>query len=447
MTRVRFAPSPTGRLHLGNARGALINWLYARQTKGVFLLRLDDTDRERSTAEFAAGIEQDMRWLGLEWDEFKRQSDRMDRYALAAEGLKARGLLYPCYETPAELEAKRARALAAHKPPIYDRASLNLSDEQRAAFEAEGRKPHWRFKLPASKLAWTDLIRGPVEFDGAMISDPVLVRADGTPVYTLASVVDDIELGITHVIRGEDHVANTAVQIALLMALGGDVGQIAFAHFTLLTDAGGGKLSKRLESLALVGLRAEGIEPMAINSLLARLGTSEAVEPAQRLDDLVAGFGFAKFSRAAPKLDTDDLRRLNAKLLHGLDHAAISARLAARGLSPVTPALWEVIRGNIATLDDVGTWRQVALGPLAPVLEDAAFAAQAAEALPPEPWDAATWGAWTKAVGTTTGRKGRALYHPLRLALTAREDGPELKALLPLIGHARATARLRGKTA
>jgi glutamyl-tRNA synthetase len=447
VTRVRFAPSPTGRLHLGSVRGALVNWLFARATGGRFVLRLDDTDPERSTEEFAQSIRDDLTWLGLGWDEYVRQSDRFDSYYAAIERLKEAGRLYPCYETPEELEQKRFRQVAAGDLQVYDRASLRLSEAQKRGFEAEGRKPHWRFMLEYKPVTWHDLIRGAVAFEGQKLSDPVLLRADATPIYTLASVVDDIELGITHVIRGEDHVANTAVQIQLLEALGRDPSSIAFGHFTLFTDAGGHKLSKRLGSLSVAAMREEGIEPMAINALLARLGTSDPVEPIASLEDLVRTFDLAKFSRAAPKLDIDELKRLNARLIHAMPFAAAAERLKEHGLSDVDEALWDAARPNLATIPEIAVWRDICRSRITPRIDDGDFAAAAAKLLPPEPWDAGTWHAWTRAVGAATGRKGRELYRPLRLALTGREDGPELKILLPLLGRARSEARLLGGTA
>ncbi|HEX6979979.1 MAG TPA: glutamate--tRNA ligase [Alphaproteobacteria bacterium] len=446
-TTVRFAPSPTGRLHLGNARGAVINWLFARRHGGRLILRLDDTDRERSTEAFARGIEEDLLWLGLSWDLFARQSDRLVRYADAVERLKAAGRLYPCYETPEELERRRFRQVAGGGVQVYDRAALRLSEAQKKAYEAEGRKPYWRFLLETTEVAWTDAIRGPVSFHGAKLSDPVLVRADGTPLYTLSSVVDDIEMGVTHVIRGEDHVTNTAVQIQLFAALGHDPRQVTFAHFPLFTDVGGHNLSKRLGSLSIAALREEGIEPMAINSLVARLGTSDPIEPKQHLQELIDEFDLSKFSRASPKLDPMELRRLNARLLHEMPFDMVRDRLARQGLDGVDEAFWMAVRPNITTLGELRDWWNVCRGDVSPVITDPDFVRSAADLLPAEPWDEGTWGAWTKSVGAATGRKGRDLFMPLRLALTAREHGPEMKTLLPMIGRARAIARLTGKTA
>ena len=436
---LRFAPSPTGRLHLGNLRTALINWLYARAQGGTLLLRIDDTDLDRSTAEYAAAIESDLAWLGLDWDRFARQSDRFDRYAAASERLKAAGRLYPCFETPEELDLKRKLALARHLPPIYDRAALKLSPDDIARRIAAGEPPVWRFKLDPGRIQWDDLMRGPVELDAEKLSDPVLVRGDGGPLYTLSSVVDDVELGITHIIRGEDHVTNTAVQIQLIEALSGTVP--VFGHFSLIADAEGGKLSKRAGALSLHELRGEGIEPMAVLSLLAKLGTSDPIEVRADKAALIAEFDIAKFSRNRPKLDPDELWHLNARLLHTLPYAAVAERLP----EGADEAFWLAIRGNIDRVGEAGPWLQVCRGLIEPVTEDPEFLAQAAALLPPAPLDETSWSAWTGSVKSATGRKGRALFHPLRLALTGRENGPELAKLLPLIGRERVLARLEGR--
>ena len=443
---VRFAPSPTGLLHVGNVRLALVNWLFARKAGGSFLLRMDDTDEERSKPEYAEGIERDLTWLGLTWDRFARESDRYPRYDEVAEALKASGRLYPCYETPEELNLKRASLVSQGRPPIYDRAALRLTDDDRARLESEGRRPHWRFKLDHTPVDWTDLVRGPVHFEGSALSDPVLIREDGRPLYTLTSVVDDGDLAITHVIRGEDHVANTAVQIQIFQAIGAPVP--TFAHLPLLTDAGGQGLSKRLGSLSVASLRAEeGIEPMALASLLAKLGTSDPIEARLTLDELVAEFDIAKVSRATPKFDPEELARLNARILHLLPFERVRGELAALGLTDADPAFWDAVRPNLARLADARDWWAVTHAPVTPVLDDAGFLAEAAELLPAEPWDLATWGAWTNAVKGKTGRKGKDLFLPLRRALTGRDHGPELKNLLPLIGRDRALKRLAGETA
>lgn len=442
---VRFAPSPTGLLHVGNARVALINWLFAKAHGGYFLLRYDDTDLARSTKAFEEGIGRDLAWLGLEWDKKAWQSKRLDKYQAAADKLRADGRLYACWETPEELDYKRKRQLARGLPPVYDRAGLHLPAAERAKYEAEGRKPHWRFKLDHKDVRWDDLVRGDSHVNCASLSDPVLIRADGTFLYTLPSVVDDIEFAVSHIIRGEDHVTNSAPQIQLFKALGAE--PPAFAHLPLLTDISGAGLSKRLGSLSLADLRDQGVEAMAVNSLLAKLGTSDAIELRTTLDQLVDEFDIEHFSRATPKFDPAELANLNARLLHVLPFDHVAPRLAALGLDGAGPAFWDAVKANLSSIADAAAWWPVVAGPIQPVVEDAAFLAQAAQLLPEGGWDQATWGAWTNAVKQATGRKGRELFHPLRLALTGRENGPELKLLLPLIGRDKALARLSGQPA
>ena len=447
MTEVllRFAPSPTGHLHVGNARVALINWLFARQSGGRYLLRMDDTDTERSRADFAEAIEKDLLWLGLDWDFQVRQSDRMERYEAAAERLRQAGRLYPCYETDEELSLKRKLQMKQGRPPIYDRAALALGEDDRARLEQEGRVPHWRFLLEDRPIAWNDLVRGEVRFSGNHLSDPVLIRADGRPLYTLSSVIDDMELDVSHVIRGEDHVANTAVQIQLLEALGGTAPE--FAHLPLLTDPQGKGLSKRLGALSLRQLRDRDIEPMTINSYLARLGTPDPVEVCRDLDELLGGFDIARFGRATPKFDPDELVHLNAGVIHRMEYSDVAARLEALGLAEADEAFWLAVRPNLERLSDAVEWYRICNGRVEPDIDEPDYCRQAAELLPEEPWDGQTWGNWTARVAGATGRKGKALFRPLRRALTGSSSGPELGALLPLIGRRRAEARLMGKTA
>ena len=441
---VRFAPSPTGRLHAGNIRTALINFMFAQKMSGDFILRLDDTDQERSTEEFAEGIREDLRWLGLNWDRQISQFDRLLRYVGVSENLKEMGRLYPAYETPEELDLKRKRQLARGKPPVYDRAALELSDAERAAFEAEGRKPHWRFKLDPVGVVWDDLGRGRQHVDAASLSDPVLIRGDGTYLYTLPSVVDDIDLGVTHIIRGEDHVANTAPQLQLFEALSAK--PPAFGHHNLLVGPEGQALSKRDGSLSIEGLREEGLEALSVASYAATIGTSDPVAPHMSFDELVQAFAFSKLSRSPARFDPRDLRLLNAKLLHMLPFAAVAERLKAMDVGG-GEAFWEAVRGNLEVLTDTKLWWRVVEGPLAPVIDNGDLCLAAAKLLPPEPWNEETWPAWSSAVKAETGAKGKALFQPLRLALTGEQHGPELKALLPLIGRERAQARLEGKTA
>ncbi len=443
--RVRFAPSPTGRLHVGNIYIALHNWLFARKAGGEFLLRLDDTDLERSTEDFANGIKADLEWLGLSWNLFDRQSVRLAIYDAAADKLRASGRLYPCYETAEELSLKRKIQLGQGKPPIYDRAALKLSDADRAKLAAQGLKPHWRFKLEPSDVRWEDLVRGSQHVDETSQSDPVLVRESGTYLYTFTSVVDDIAFGISHIIRGSDHVTNTATQIQIFEALGAKAP--VFAHLPLLVDAAGEGLSKRLGSLSIGQLRDDGLEPMSINAYLARIGTGDAVSPARRLDDLVAAHDLAKFGKSSPRFDPEELRHLNAKLLHHLPFEEARGHLAALGLGHIDAAVWDAARANVEKVEDVAAWQAVVKGPIQPQIADAGFAAQAAELLPPEPWTVETWAAWTNAVKNATGRKGKELFMPLRQALTAADHGPELKLLLPLIGRERELKRLRGEAA
>jgi glutamyl-tRNA synthetase len=422
-------------------RTALFNWLFAKRQGGTFILRLDDTDRARSKPEYEAAIERDLKWLGLDWALKERQSERLAHYDAARDKLIAAGRLYACYETPEELDFKRKRLLAQSRPPVYDRAALRLSDADRARLEGEGRRPHWRFKLAPEEVRWNDLVRGPQHIDEASQSDPVLVRADGSYLYSFTSVVDDIAFAITHVIRGEDHVTNSAAQIQMFRALGATVP--AFAHLPLLVDAAGGGLSKRAGSLSIGELRDRGIEALAVSALLARLGTADPVEPVTSLEVLVATVDFGRVGRAAARFSEEELSHLSARTLHFLPYAAVRDRLPAT----VGEALWLAVRGNLSTLADAADWAEIVGGALTPTLEDPAFLEEAATRLPAEPWTEATWKEWTSAVSAATQRKGRALFHPLRLALTARETGPEMAKLLPLIGRAKAAARLSGLTA
>jgi glutamyl-tRNA synthetase len=439
-TVVRFAPSPTGLLHVGNARTALLNGLFALATGGRFILRFDDTDAGRSRVEYADATEADLRWLGLDWAERNRQSQRLDRYGRVFAELRAAGRVYPCYETPEELEFKRRRQRARDLPPIYDRHALSLSAADRRTLEAAGRQPHWRFRLDDEATGWQDVVRGPVQFQAQHLSDPVVVRADGTFLYLLPSVIDDMDLGITHVIRGEDHVPNTPAQIQMCRAIGGT--PPAFAHVPLMTDIAGRGLSKRLGSLTLRALADDGIEPMALAAYLASLGTGEPLAAAPSLAVLARDFDLCRYGRGTPKFDLAQLQAANQRLLHDLPLAAVAPRLRALGLGGADAAFWEAVRPNLSRLADARRWHDVCFGAIEPVIVDAAFIGQAAAALPAEPWNAATWAAWTRAVGTVTGRRGRDLYQPLRLALTGLAHGPELKALLPLIGRARALDRL-----
>jgi glutamyl-tRNA synthetase len=439
--RLRFAPSPTGRLHVGNIRTALLNWLFARRHGGEMLLRIDDTDTERSTKAFEEGIKADLSWLGLDWDLLDNQSARFAHYDAAAATLKAAGLLYPCYETEDELERKRRIAQARGRPPVYDRAALALTAEERAALEAEGRMPHWRFKLSGARIEFDDLVRGRQSIDTASLSDPVLIRADGAYLYTLPSVVDDIDYAVTHIVRGEDHVTNTGVQVEIFHALG--AAMPIFGHFPLLVGADGEALSKRLGSLSAEQLRAQGLEPIAILSHLAKLGTSDPVEAKPDFATLVEEFSFDKIGRAPARFDPDELKRVNAAVLHHMPYDAAKPKLADLD-ADLGEAFWLAARANLSVMPDVTALAQIVTGPVQPVIADSAFAAAAAECLPPGPYGPESWSAFVDAVKARTGAKGKALFMPLRQALTGLDHGPEMAPLFALIGPDKARARLSG---
>ncbi len=448
---VRFAPSPTGYIHIGNLRVVLFNWLLAKKSQGQFVLRFDDTDKIRSEQKFADATIEDLAWLSIVPDRIAYQSHRSDKYDALAEKLKSDGLLYACYETADELDRKRKRLRARGRPPVYDRTGYYLTAEERADLEAEGRRPHWRFLLPnfqdnprqmqKTDVAWDDLCRGHQTVDLSSMSDPVLIREDGSYLYTLPSIIDDIDMGVTHVVRGEDHVANTGVQIAIFKALGGQVP--TFAHHNLLVGGDGAGLSKRHESLSLRGLREDGYEPLAVAALSALIGTSNPVEPISSLSDLVDTFEFGKVSRAPARFDPSDLEALNAKTLHNLPYSDVRERLAALNADGGED-FWNSARENLEKFADVETWMRIVNGPVAPVIEDEDrdFVRAASGLLPPEPWSEETWKEWTDRVKAATGRKGRILFMPLRKALTGMDHGPELKRLLPLIGRQNSLDRL-----
>jgi glutamyl-tRNA synthetase len=445
--KVRFAPSPTGRLHVGNVRAALFNWLFAKKQGGSFLLRSDDTDEARSTKDYEDGIIEDLGWLGISHDEFFRQSERFAEYDAVRDYLIAEGLLYPCYESAEDLDRKRKLQRARSLPPVYDRAALGLSDEERAALKAEGRKPHWRFKLSQKPVRWDDLIRGEVVVDSSAVSDPVLIREDGGYLYTLPSCVDDVDAGISHVVRGEDHVTNTATQTELFEAIIRFRGKGAiptFAHHSLLIGADGQSLSKRLGSLSIAAMREEGLEPEAITSLLARLGTSDPVEPKLNISMLVEGFSFDRMGRAPARFDMAELEGLNAKILHEMPWQRVAERVEAMGGNE---ALWQAVHGNINKLGDIADWVAVVSGEIDPVIENEAVTKAAAEALPEGDISADDWGGIIEKVKAATGAKGKNLFMPLRLALTGKAHGPEMGAMLALIGREKAKARLLGQKA
>ena len=437
--KLRFAPSPTGYLHVGNARVALANWLVARKSGGTFVLRFDDTDTERSKPEYATAIEEDLRWLGLDWDESFAQTERLEAYEAAAARLKADGRLYPCLESEEELRFKREQRQRQGRPPVYDRAALQMTAEQLERAIANGKKPYWRFKLSPRTVEWQDHVLGHRAVKLPPISDPVLIRADGSFLYTFTSVVDDLDTAITGVIRGEDHVTNTGVQIDIMEALGMRPGRIDFAHLPLLTDADGSQLSKRIGSMGLRQLRRDGIEPAALAGYLAALGSSQDPVPGMPAA-LLEGFSLEKLSRSSARFDPTQLLALNRRYLHGLSFEQVKAQLP----EGADEAFWLAVRGNLDLMSEARDWHDIATGApeIPPQPDQAEFLRAAMAALPPAPWDETTWSAWTRALGAASGRKGKALFLPLRLALTGEEHGPELKLFLPLIGRERAEQRL-----
>jgi len=438
-TVTRFAPSPTGYIHVGNLRTALMNYLIARKTGGTFILRIDDTDQERSKQEYVDALKADLEWLGIAWDREERQSLRLDRYAEAADQLRAEGKLYECFESPTELDLKRKKQLNMHKPPVYDRAALALSDEQKAALRAEGREGYWRFLLDQERIEWTDGIIGPISIDAASVSDPVLIKAGGQVLYTFASSVDDTDMGVTHIVRGADHVTNTATQIQIIRAIGGT--PPAFAHHSLLTGPGGEELSKRLGALSIRDLRANGIAPEALLSMMARLGSSQPVELRMSIDEIAEGFDLSQFGAAPTKFDADDLIPLTRARNQQLPFTAVAAQIADLGIpADQAEAFWAVASKNIDKLSDLGHWADLCLNGAEPVIdaEDADFIAAAMALLPAPPFTPATWGEWTAAVKEATGRKGKGLFMPLRKALTGQAHGPEMAELMPLLHKIRA---------
>lgn len=443
---IRFAPSPTGWLHIGNIRTALMNWIFARKEGGVFWLRMDDTDLERSKPEYVEGIKQDLHWLGLDWDKYTAQSERFHLYKEAVEELKKQGRLYPCYETQEELDFARKMQMARGKPPIYDRSALNLTPEEISKFESENRKPHWRFKLNDVPVSWDDVSRGTITFNDIAFSDPVLVREDGVPVYTLASVVDDIDLKITHIIRGEDHITNTAVQIQIFEALGKDMKDLKFGHLQLITDISGHGFSKREGSLSIRSLREQGVEPLAICAMLAKMGTSDSIEPKHSLEQLVEEFDFSKFGKSSPKFDLHDLEMISRKTLHLLSYDEVKARLESSHIS-LTPEVWNVCGGNIDRLEDLRYWQSILVETtevnFTPFGDHDRDVLNAAIDTMPNDFGEDTWQDWSKAITSITNIKGKPLFMTLRLALTGRDKGPEMKDFIRLLTRNMVMLRLQ----
>ena len=436
--KVRFAPSPTGFMHIGNTRTALFNYLLAKKLGGKFMLRIDDTDFARSKKEYEDAMRESLQWLGFKWDEEARQSARFARYDALRDELMQKGRIYACYDTPEELQIKRKRAMAKGQAPIYDRQALHYTAEDIARFEAEGRKPHYRFKLLPGTIEWNDIVRGHCQYEAEKLSDPIIIREDGSYLYHFPSCVDDSDFGITHIVRGEDHVTNTAAQIQMFEAIGGKVP--TFAHLPLLTGVEG-KLSKRLGSLGVRELKADGVEAMAICSFLAKLGTSDSIEPFYSLDELAQSLDFSKLGRSQPKFDEAELKHFNTKFVRNMPYSTVQNRV------DVSEDFWNEVRPNLDIVADVKAWADICHHEVVPAIEDKALTDLAASLLPLEPWDENTFNTWLNEVKAQSGKKGKELFHPIRKALTALDNGPELKTLLPLIGYEKAKKRLQGQTA
>jgi glutamyl-tRNA synthetase len=444
MLITRFAPSPTGLLHIGNARTALVNYLFTRKHGGKFMLRIDDTDLVRSKQEYEDAIIKDLKWLGIKWEIFAKQSDRLDRYDLVKNLLIEKGRLYECYESAEEIEVKRKLLLSRGMPPIYDRTSLKLTQAQKDQFKKEGKKPHYRFQLFDRPIKWQDLVRGDVTFDGAKLSDPILIREDGSMTYILTSVVDDIDFNITNIVRGEDHVTNTAIQIQIFQALEAKIP--IFAHLNLIKTKDA-LMSKRDGGFDIKSLCEEGIEPLAIECLLAKLGTSMAVEPKSSLDELIKEFDISKYGRAPANYDKSDLARLNHKIIFHMELAQLNKRLKELEINDIDEDFWQIVKGNLNKLSDIKIWWKICKEPIEPIIEDKELLNMAIELFPQGDIDDSSWGIWTKLIASKSGKNGKALFMPLRCALTAMEHGPELKYLLPLIGREKALKRLAGEAA
>ena len=436
----RFAPSPTGLLHLGNIRTALINWLYARTHNGKFILRIDDTDQERSKDEYISKIKYDLEWLGIDYDDTFNQSSRFERYREQFEKLKADGRIYPCYETPEELERKRKLQMASGGKQVYDRSSLSLTDEEKRSYEDDGRKPHWRFLLQTERLKWNDLLKGELDIDLTSLSDPVLFREDGVPLYTFSSAVDDIDYNITNVIRGDDHTSNTAVQIEIINAI--DKNRITFAHHALLKASSGDKLSKRDNVISIDSFRKSNLEPLAILSLLATIGTSQSIELNDSLNQIISEFKLETISTSPGRIEIDVLNALNKKQVQKLNFDEVSERLKNIN-EKIDEKFWNTIRSNLETVEGVKQWSDIVFDSKLIEAEDKKYIKSAMELIPDDPWDENTWELWTSAIKEKTGRKGKELFLPLREAFTGMSHGPEMKLLIQLIGREKILERVK----
>ena len=441
-TKLRFAPSPTGNLHVGNARTALVNYLFCKSISGEMMLRIDDTDEERSSKEYEESIKSDLNWLGIYWETTDRQSTRIKNYKDALKKLFENGRAYRCYETQEELSLKRKAQLMSGKPPVYDRQGLSLEENDHLRYEQDGKLPHWRFKLLDEEVTWTDLIRGHCTYDMNALSDPVIMREDGRPIYTLASVVDDIDHKISHIIRGEDHVTNSAAQIQLFNALGYEVPNLG--HLSLISGADGEGLSKRLGSLSLGDLKREGLESNALSSLLARLGTSDPIVFFKDIGDLIESFDLNKFSRNTAKFDINDLYLMNKKSIQSMNYEEASKRFNLIGLEEPGEEFWNTVSGNLNNFIETKIWWEVVFGEIDPLIDNQDLIQVATDTFPSESIDNDTWSTWCKKISNQSEFKGKELFISLRKTLTGYDYGPELSKLLPLIGKEKILSRLSG---
>ena len=441
-TKLRFAPSPTGNLHVGNARTALVNYLFCKSISGEMMLRIDDTDEERSSKEYEESIKSDLNWLGIYWETTDRQSTRIKNYKDALKKLFENGRAYRCYETQEELSLKRKAQLMSGKPPVYDRQGLSLEENDHLRYEHDGKLPHWRFKLLDEEVTWTDLIRGHCTYDMNALSDPVIMREDGRPIYTLASVVDDIDHKISHIIRGEDHVTNSAAQIQLFNALGYEAPNLG--HLSLISGADGEGLSKRLGSLSLGDLKREGLESNALSSLLARLGTSDPIVFFKDIGDLIESFDLNKFSRNTAKFDINDLYLMNKKSIQSMNYEEASKRFNLIGLDEPGEEFWNTVSGNLNNFIETKIWWEVVFGEIDPLIDNQDLIQVATDTFPNESIDNDTWSKWCKKISNQSEFKGKKLFISLRKTLTGYDYGPELSKLLPLIGKEKILSRLSG---
>ncbi|MBD5405516.1 glutamate--tRNA ligase [bacterium] len=449
MIKVRFAPSPSGYVHIGNIKTAIFNWLFLLSEKqkgndGKFLLRIDDTDLSRTKQEYIDAVKEDVKWFGIDWDESFHQSSRFDRYNECFEKLKAEGRVYVCYETAEELEAKRKRQIARKVAPVYDRSALNLTEEDKKKLEAEGRKPYWRFKLNEGDVVFNDLVKGECKFNMKHLSDPVIIREDGTYLYNFPSVIDDMDSGITHIIRGQDHLTNTAMQIQMFEALGAKfIPQ--FAHYPMILNAEGHKFSKRESDISIRNLKNDGIEAMTIANILVGLGSANGGKMHKNMEELASTFALSNYGSAFSRFDMDTFYKENGKLLRVLDFDDVKDRLVSID-GRIDAKFWNMVRGNIDKLSDISYWVNVVYGDIeAPALssDERSFLNTALSSLPVGDFDENTMKIWANAIMDATGKKGRDLYHPIRLCLTGIEYGPEMTALLPLMGRDKVIERIK----